>query len=136
MHPSSPVEPIPDAADSEAGLPCLFGSKTHHVVAALVDVGKICGDLTGRLPHLSRSDNQYVLLVYDYDGNIISTEAMKSRTDKETIRAYSKFHQQLIDASFKPELQIMDNECPLERSNSIPEVKTLSYSAPPPDLHR
>jgi hypothetical protein len=55
--------------------------------------------------------NQYALVVYDYDGSTISTEAMKIRNDKETIQAYSKLHHQLIDAGLKTKLQIMDNEC-------------------------
>jgi hypothetical protein len=93
---------LPDASDFDA--PSLRGVKTHQVFAALVDVGKKYGDLTGRFPHVSRRGNPYVLVVYDYDGNTISSEAIKSRNDKETIRAYSKLHQQ-------PELQIVDNEC-------------------------
>jgi hypothetical protein len=35
----APVEPIPDADDFKANPPCLFGSKTHQIFAALVDVG-------------------------------------------------------------------------------------------------
>jgi hypothetical protein len=34
------VEHIPDADDFKANPPCLFGSKTHQVFAAFVDVGK------------------------------------------------------------------------------------------------
>jgi hypothetical protein len=85
-------------------------SPSHQVFAALVDVGKMYDDLTG-FPHVSRRVNQYVLVVYDYDGNTISTRAMKSRKDKETFWAYSNLHQQLVDTGLKPELQIMDNEC-------------------------
>jgi hypothetical protein len=55
--------------------------------------------------------NQYVLAVYDYDGNTISTEATKIRNEKETILSYAKVHHQLVKAGLKPQLQIMDNEC-------------------------
>jgi hypothetical protein len=84
---------------------------TNQVFAALVDVEKICGDLIGRFPRVSRRGNQYVRVVYGFDGNTIFTEAMKSRNDKETIQAYAKLHQQLVNAGPKPELQIMDNKC-------------------------
>jgi hypothetical protein len=85
------------------------GVKTHLVCAALTDVGKVYRDLTGYLPYVSSRSNQYVLVLYDYAGNNISTEEMKSRHEKETTRAYSKFHQQLVGAGLKHELQIMDN---------------------------
>jgi hypothetical protein len=68
--------------DSEADPPCSRSVKTHHFFTALVDVGKIYDDLTGSFPHISSQGNQYILVVYDYDGNTFNTEAMKSITDK------------------------------------------------------
>jgi hypothetical protein len=59
--------------------------KTHQVFAAMVDVGKVYGDLTGRFPIQSSSGHQYILTLYDYDSNTISTEPMKNRTHKEMI---------------------------------------------------
>jgi hypothetical protein len=88
--------------DFEADPPCTRGIKTHHVFTLLLDVGKIYGDLTGHFPHTSSKGNHYILVVYDYDGNTVATDAMKNRTDKETVRAYSKLHQQLVDAGLKP----------------------------------
>jgi hypothetical protein len=76
-----------------------------------VDVGKLYGDLTGRFPVMSSRGHQYIITLYDYDGNKITTKAMKNRMDKEVIRVYTTLHQQLVDAGLKPELQIMDNEC-------------------------
>jgi hypothetical protein len=51
-----------------------------------------------------------MLTQYSYDSNTITTEAIKPRTDKDMIRAYTMLHDQLMDAGLKPELQIMDNE--------------------------
>jgi hypothetical protein len=87
------------------------GTKTHHVFAALVDIGKVYGGLTGQIPVVSSRGNQYIITLYDYDGNTKSNEVMKNRTDKEMIRVYYKLHQQLVDTGLKPELQIMDNAC-------------------------
>jgi hypothetical protein len=95
------VNPISDD-DFEAGAPCSRGVKTRHVFAALVGVGKIYGDWNGSFPRMAGKVNQYIIVVYDYDGNTVATDSMKNRTDKEMIRAYFKLHQQLVDAGLKP----------------------------------
>jgi hypothetical protein len=100
-----------DTIDLAADAPSDTSTKTHRVFAALVDVGKVYGDLTGRFPVMSSRGHQYILTLYDYDINTISTEPMRNRTDKEMIRAYTALHQQILNAGLKTELQIMDNEC-------------------------
>jgi hypothetical protein len=78
--------------------------KTHQVFAAMVDVGKVYGDLTGRFPVQSSSGHKYILTLYDYDINKISMETMNNRTDGEVIRAYTSLHKQLINAGLKPKI--------------------------------
>jgi hypothetical protein len=104
-------ERAPDAEALDDVPPEAAHVKTHQVFAAMVDVGKVYGDLTGRFPIQSSSGHTYILTLYDYDSNTISTEPMKNRTDGEMIRAYTLLHKQLINAGLKPELQIMENEC-------------------------
>ena len=38
---------------------------------------------------------------------------MKSREERELIRATAEIHKQLTDAGLKPQFQVLDNECPL-----------------------
>jgi hypothetical protein len=109
--------------------------KTHQVFAAMVDVGKVYGDLTGRFPVQSSNGHEYILTLYDYDSNTISTEPMKNRTDKEMIRAYTSLHKQLINAGLKPELQVMGNE----RSTAFRQYladEHIAVQLVPPRLHR
>jgi hypothetical protein len=109
--------------------------KTHQVCAAMADAGKVYGDLTGRFLIQSSSGNKYILTLYDYDSNTISTEPMKNRTDGETTRAYTPLHKQLINAGLKPELQVMDNEC----SKAFRQYLTdehIDLQLVPPHLHR
>jgi hypothetical protein len=105
---ATPVTTTEDSADSEP-TPTPTNNKTQNVFSALVDVGKVYGDLTGRFPIRSSKGHKYILTLYDYDSNTISTEPMKNRSDKEMSRAYTALHQQLLNAELKPELQIMDN---------------------------
>jgi hypothetical protein len=109
--------------------------KTHQVFAALVDIGKVYGDLTGRFPIQSSRGHQYISTLYDYDSNTISTEPMKNRTNKEMIQAYTALRQQLLNAGLKPELQNMDTEC----SNAFRKYLTdqpIALQLVPPHLHR
>jgi hypothetical protein len=76
----------------------------HNVFAALVDVGKVYGDLRGRFPIRSSRGHQYMLTLYDYASDTISTEPMRNRSYKEMIRAYMALNQQLLNAGLKPEL--------------------------------
>jgi hypothetical protein len=100
----------PEAIELDDITPGVANVKTHQVFAAMVDVGKVYGDLTCRFPIQSSSGQQFILTLYDYDINTISTELMKNRTDKEMIWVYTSLHKQLVNAGLKPELQVMDNE--------------------------
>jgi hypothetical protein len=90
--------------DSPEPAPTPTNIKTHNVFIALVDVVKVYGDLTGLFPVMSSKGNQYILTLYDYNSNIISTEPMKNRIEKEMIRAYTALHRQLLNAGLKHEL--------------------------------
>jgi hypothetical protein len=101
----------------------------------MIDVGKVYGDLTGRFPIQSSSGHQYILTLYDYDSNTISTEPMKNRTNKEMIRAYTSMHKQLVNAGLKPELQVIDNECSAAFRKYLPD-EHIALQLVPPHLHR
>jgi hypothetical protein len=103
--------PVLEAIELDDPTPAETNIKTHQVFASMVDVGKLYGDLTGRFPIQSSRGHQYILTLYDYDSNTISTEPMKNRTKKEMIQAYTSLHHRLINTGLKLELQVMDNEC-------------------------
>jgi hypothetical protein len=45
--------------------------KCNYSHAAVMDTKKIYTDLTGRFPTTSLSGNKYILILYDYDSNIV-----------------------------------------------------------------
>jgi hypothetical protein len=96
-----------------------------------VDVGNVYGDLTGRFTILSSKGHQYILTLYDYNSNIVSTKPMKTKSDKKMIRAYTALHQQLLNAGLKPELQIMDNECSRALIQYLTEQNIALQLVPP-----
>jgi hypothetical protein len=103
--------------DSPEPAPTPTNIKTHNVFSALVDVWKLHGHLTGKFPVMSSKGHQYILTLYDYDINAISTKPMKKRTDKEIIRAYTALHQQLLNAELILNYKLWTMNAP-ERSDS------------------
>ena len=46
--------------------------------------------------------NKYIMILYNYDSKTILTESMKSRSEVEIIRAYSKLDNFLTRRGFRP----------------------------------
>jgi hypothetical protein len=53
-----------------------------------MEANQICTDLTGRFPTTSLSGNKYILILYNYDSNIVLSSPMKNRGDKDLVRAF------------------------------------------------
>jgi hypothetical protein len=111
-------------------------SRAHMVFAALVEAtGQIATGLTGRFPTQSNQGHKYMFVLYDYDSNSILVEAMRNRSDPEFLRAYNKLHQRLLENSFRPTLQRLDNEASAALKRTMRE-KQIDYQLAPPHIHR
>jgi hypothetical protein len=75
-----------------------------------METNQIYTDLTCIFPTTSLSGNKYILILYDYDSNIVLSATMKNRGDKEMVRAFDLLIQSLIIRGLKPSLQRLDNE--------------------------
>ena len=60
-------------------------------------------DQTGRFLVSSREVNEYIMVIYNYDGNSIDTELMQSRASSEMIQAHKNNSEQ--DGSSRPQSQ-------------------------------
>jgi hypothetical protein len=60
-----------------------------------------------------------MLILYDYDSNIILSAPMKNRGDKEMVRAFDLLIQSLILRGLKPLLQRLDNDAFLALRNYL-----------------
>jgi hypothetical protein len=62
----------------------------REVYTTITDIsGKLDTDLTSRFPTTSSKGNKYILVFYEYDGNAIVAEPMKTKADAEAVRAYT-----------------------------------------------
>jgi hypothetical protein len=86
------------------------GIKTQYVYAATIDAGHIYTDQTGRFPVFSGKGDKYIMILYDYDRNVILAQPIKERTSPELLRAFQVMEQELVARGLKPQLMKLDNE--------------------------
>jgi hypothetical protein len=111
-------------------------TRTNMVyVKAIEATGQIYIDQTGRFPTTSSRGNKYIMILYDYDSNAILAKPLKSKSEGEMIRAYSKLHEYLSDRGLKPRLQKLDNECPIGLKRLMKQNE-VDYQLVPPHIHR
>jgi hypothetical protein len=96
--------------------------------------GQIYNDQTGRFPITSSRGNKYIMVVYDYDSNVILTEPLKSHSKNELHRAYTKIHTYLTDRGLKPVLQKLDNEAP-GKHKAFKHDNDVTFQLVPPHQH-
>jgi hypothetical protein len=109
--------------------------KCNYMYAAVMDTNQIYTDLTGRFPTTSLSGNKYILILYDYDSNIVLSAPMKNRGDKDTERAFDSLIQSLIIRGLKPNLQRLDNEASLALRKYLTK-QGIDYQLASPHIHR
>jgi hypothetical protein len=108
-HNQQPTSEAP--ADTDTAPPEPPSIRTHHIYAHChAATGMIYTDPTGRFLTPSVSGNQYMLVVYEYDGIYNHSEPMIDRTGPSIIAAYTKAVKLFESRGFKPLLQRLDNE--------------------------
>jgi hypothetical protein len=109
--------------------------KCHYIYTTTLETNQIYSDLTGRSPTTSLSGNKDILILYDYDSNIVLSAPMKNRCDKEMVRAFDFLIQSLILRGLRPHLQRLDNETSLALRNYLTQ-QGITYQLTPPHIHR
>jgi hypothetical protein len=97
--------------------------------------GMIFTDPTGRFLTPRTSGNQYILVVYEYDGNFIHAEPMVDRKGPSIIAAYKQAVSLFESRGFKPLLQQLDNEAS-SALQSLMDDNGIAFKLAPPHCHR
>lgn len=92
-------------------------------------------DQMGRFPILSNIGNQYIMIMNDYDSNIILAESMKIKSTAEIITKYTILYDRLCHAGIKPLYQNIDNEAPAAFKKCIPNAD-IDYKLVSSHIHR
>ena len=92
-------------------------------------------DLTGRFPHQSSRENNYIFIANNYDGNTILAEPTKNREAGTIINAWNKLHSHLCNNGIATTRYILDNECSSAFKNVLHEAN-ITFELVPPNQHR
>jgi hypothetical protein len=104
------------------------GIKTQYVYAATIDAVKIYTDQTGRFPVVSSKGKKYIMILYDYDSNVILAQPTKDRTAPELLRAFQVIEKELVARGLKPKLMKLDNEASkLLKRTSISKISHFNW---------
>ena len=110
--------------------------RSHHIFASCEPItGKVASDPTGRFILPSSSGNTYLLIVYDYDSNMIFAEPMKSRSGPDHLAAYKRIHELLTSRGLRPQLQRLDNEASTQLKQFLSDHQ-VDFQLVPPHAHR
>ena len=93
-------------------------------------------DDTGRFPVRSRSDNQYIMIAYHCDSNIILALAFKTQANKHRLVAYNIIMQQLKNKGMLVDLQLLDNEASKAYKQTITSDWNIKLQLVPPHIYR
>ena len=97
--------------------------------------GKVFTDQTGKFPVTSSKGSKYAMVLFAHNINAILAKPIKNRSQEEIMRATKKLHEYLTDRGFKPQVQILDNECP-EALKKYFRENNVTYQLVPPHIHR
>jgi hypothetical protein len=126
----NPAPLLPAIAPKE---PELQSNKVHiHVVP----ISKLYTDNTRHFPVKARSGNQYVMITYHIDGNLILQQAFKIRSDKHRITAYNSIMTCLMARGLSVNLQILNNEASAAYKQAITFTWQSKFQLVPPEMHR
>ncbi|KAL7502599.1 hypothetical protein ACHAXN_000532 [Cyclotella atomus] len=110
----------------------LCGKKVKDIFVKTYDVREtIFSDQTGQFPTRSLSGNSFIMVMV-----AILVEPIKSREDKEMIRAYDVLVKRLQNASIHPRKHVLENEISAKMKEHIKKEYKVEIKLVPPGNHR
>jgi hypothetical protein len=99
-------------------------------------LSKLFTNNTGRFPIRARSGNQYVMIAFHTNSNLILQQAFKSKSDRHHIAAYNTIMMRLAAWGLYVDLQILDNKASAAYKEAITFKWNTTFQLLPPDMHR
>jgi hypothetical protein len=130
------TKPKPTLLAPLAVLPPPVATPSNQVFVVTKQLSKLFTDDTGRFLIRACSGNQYVMIAFHANDNLILQQAFKSKSDRHRIAAYNTIMTRLVARGLSIDFQILDNKA----SSAYKKVITFKWSATfqlvPPDMHR
>jgi hypothetical protein len=121
---------LPAVAPQASDLP------SNEVHIRVVPISKLYTDDTGRFPVKAHSGNEYVMIAFHANGNLILQQAFKTRSNKHCITAYNAIMTCLVARGLLVDLQILDNKASVAYKHAVTVTWQAKFQLVPPDMHR
>ena len=109
---------------------------SNLLVVNVVPLSKLYTDDTGRFPVRACSGNQYVMIAYHANCNLILQQAIQTKSDCHHITAYTAIMTRLAARGLSVDLQILDNEASSVYKQTITFTWKAKFQLVPPDMHQ
>ena len=126
--------------DIELEPPCRILDRMHHIGNNVVKFEELKGTIAtnqiGRFPITSQRGNSYIMVLYDFDSNVIDATALKSRTKEDLIEVYEELYQHVQEGGIQPVLPKLQNEASAQMIEAMTEKKDkipISTTRRPPN---
>jgi hypothetical protein len=84
---------------------------------------------------MSSKGNKYIMILYDYDRNVILAQPIKDRTAPELLKPFQVMEQELVALGLKPKLTKLDNEASTLLKMYLHQ-QNITFQLVPPYSHR
>jgi hypothetical protein len=115
--------------------PATVDSPSNQVFIKVHPLSRLYTDNTGCFSVKACSGNQYVMIAYHADGNLVLQQAFKTRNDCHPIAAYNSIMTRLAACSLAVDLQILDNEASATYKEAITFKWNIKFQLILPDMH-
>jgi len=110
-------------------------SPSNQIFIKVHPISRLYTDNTGCFPVKARSGNQYVMITYHANGNLILQQAFKTRNDRHRIAAYNSIMTRLAARGLAVDLQVLDNDASATYKKAITFKWNAKFQLVPPDMH-
>jgi hypothetical protein len=118
-----------------AVLPPPVATPSNLVFIITKPLSKLFTNDTGRFPVRARSGNQYVMIAFNANGNLILQQAFKSKSDRHRIAAYNTIMTCLAARGLSVDLKILNNKASSAYKEDITFKWNTTFQLVPTDMH-
>ncbi len=109
---------------------------SNEIFVNVFPLSKLYTDNTGCFPVRACSVNQYIMIAYHADGNLILQQPFKTKSNAHCLAAYNIIMTCLAARGLSVDLQIMDNKASSAFKQAITFAWCAKFQIVPPDMHR
>jgi hypothetical protein len=118
-----------------AVLPPPIATPSNHIFIVTKPLSKLFTKDTGCFPVRACSGNQYVMIAFYANGNLILQQAFKIKSDCHRIAAYNTIKTCLAARGLSVDLQIQDNKASSAYKDAITFKWNATFQLVPLDMH-